>query len=188
MVSFSIIENEEKEKEIICIIGKQGHNEKSQSETFAEYRLHPNKGYAISSFTASLNGVVQSKILYKNYIQIQNKVWFPQHILVETRVTPGDVADAFNRVEYLLLKPPSLKVVLDDSFFTINLTEQEKKEIEQKGSIQITRRAIEVPEELRRQSIEVVNDFRWRIVLMAIGIVFIVLAILFRRLGTKKNK
>jgi hypothetical protein len=188
LISLSIAENEEKEKEIICVVGKQSYNEKVTAETCAEYRFLPNKGYAISSFKALLNGVVQSKMFYKNYIQIQDKVWFPQRILVETRVKQGEVVDAFNQVEYLFIRPPSLTVELDDLFFTINLTEQEKKEIEQKGSIQITRRAIEIPEELRQQQISVASDFLWRIVLMTIGIVFIILAILFRYIGAKKDK
>jgi hypothetical protein len=45
-----------------------------------------------------------------------------------------------------------------------------------------------VPEELRQQSVKVVNDFKWRVVLMVIGFIFIFLAILFRRMGAKKVK
>ncbi|MDR2755013.1 MAG: hypothetical protein LBC20_04845 [Planctomycetaceae bacterium] len=137
------------EKEIICIIGKQDRDVNGHGETYSEYKLLPDKGYAISSFRAFLNGAIQSKMTYDNYVEIQDKIWFPQHILIETRVKPGEGADAFNQAEYLFVQPPSLKVDLEDAFFTINLTAQEKESIDKNESIQIIRRAIDVPEELR---------------------------------------
>jgi hypothetical protein len=176
------------EKEIICIIGKQERVEKGLGETYSEYRILPNKGYAISSFRAFLNGVIQSKMTYDNYVEIQDKIWFPLHVIIESRVKPGDGADAFNQAEYLFVQPPSLKVDLEEAFFTINLTAQEKESIDKNESIQITRKAIEIPEELRQRSTEVVNDFRWRIAFVVIGVIFIFLAILFRYIGAKKNK
>ena len=86
------------------------------------------------------------------------------------------------------IEPLNLGLDLDDKLFEINLTQQEKAELEKTNEINIRRKFFEIPEELRQQRVSTTSDFMWRIVLMTIGIVFIVLAILFSRLGTKKNK
>lgn len=181
-------QNDGTNEEIVFTIGDISNHGDSSKKSYSEYRLLPQKGYVISTFKAFIRGQLVSNMLFDSYVQIQDNLWFPQHVVMEARVKSGDDTDSFNQVEYLFVQPPSLKVDLDDAFFTINLTTQEKEEIDKNESIQITRRVIEIPEELRQRAIESDNDFRWRVVLMVIGVIFIFLAILFRRMGAKKDK
>ncbi|MDR2439731.1 MAG: hypothetical protein LBE12_10240 [Planctomycetaceae bacterium] len=173
----------EGEKIVQCLFGKMGKN-----EICYEMNLYSEKNYAIQSMKLYYNNIISIDYEFLQYFEEQHNLWIPKHIVLKNRVSGEDVENAFFEVEFLSIEPLNLGIDLDDKLFEINLTQQEKVELEKTDEIDITRRFFEIPEELHQQRVSTANDFRWRVVLMVIGVIFIFLAILFRRIGAKKDK
>jgi putative ubiquitin-RnfH superfamily antitoxin RatB of RatAB toxin-antitoxin module len=171
------------EKMLQCLFGR-----KEKKEACYEIDLYPEKHHAIKSMKLYYNEFVTLDYEFSQYRETKPNLWTPKHIILKNRILDGDVDDAFHVTEFLAVEPIQLGIELDNKLFEIHLTKQEKEEIEQKDEIEITRRAVEIPEELRQQKVEAMNDFWWRIVLLLIGLVFLFLAIYFRRGGIHSQK
>ncbi|MDR0610896.1 MAG: hypothetical protein LBG58_12350 [Planctomycetaceae bacterium] len=143
----SITESTKEGKKIVqCLFGKMGKN-----EICYEMNLYSERNYAIQSMKLYYNNLVSIDYEFSQYFEAKPNLWIPKHIVLKNRVLGEDVEHAFFEVEFLSIEPLNLGLDLDDKLFEINLTRQEKAELEKTDKINIRRKFFEIPEELRQQ-------------------------------------